>query len=118
MGNVIACSFKGIIGARRGRSLTIWALVVLSFICTWLVSAEAATPLLHNSANLGTKYGTWGTAYDCSTCHNATTSNIKRVNQSITTPLGSRPVVFSKLTSTVDNAGVFGDDLRAVNANA
>jgi predicted CxxxxCH...CXXCH cytochrome family protein len=69
--------------------------------------------LVHSSNNLGTKYGAWGTSYDCSTCHDSNTTNIKQVAASITTPTGARSVIFSRLTSSIDRAGVFGDDLRA-----
>ncbi len=83
--------------------------------------AQAITsPLMHNSANLGTKYGNWGTTYDCSTCHNANTTNVKRINQSINTPLGARTVVFMRMTAPSSNngvTGVFGNDLRTYAQN-
>ncbi|WP_243373201.1 CxxxxCH/CxxCH domain-containing protein [Geotalea sp. SG265] len=72
-------------------------------------------PMLHTSLNLGTqKYGTWGTDYNCSTCHNKRTTNIKRVGQNVKTPLGNRAVVFSRTSSSVSTtSGVFGNDRRS-----
>jgi predicted CxxxxCH...CXXCH cytochrome family protein len=86
----------------------------------YLSNADAASPLLHSSVNLGTKYGNWGTTYDCTTCHNASTTNVKRIGKSIITPLGARTVVFSRMTtasSNNGNNGVFGNDLRTYAQN-
>jgi predicted CxxxxCH...CXXCH cytochrome family protein len=80
----------------------------------------AASPLLHSSDNLGTKYGTWGTTFTCATCHTRSTSNIKKVSQTIATPTGSRPVVFTRLSTSLTGAaatGIFGDDQRTTNLN-
>ncbi|GAM09104.1 geobacter CxxxxCH...CXXCH motif protein [Geobacter sp. OR-1] len=78
-----------------------------------------AGPLIHNSANLGTKYGTWGTTFDCSTCHVRGSSNVKRVAQNVATPTGPRNVVFLRMTaSSAAIQGVFGDDQRSYAQNA
>ncbi|WP_243372284.1 CxxxxCH/CxxCH domain-containing protein [Geotalea sp. SG265] len=84
---------------------------------------SGGSPLLHNSANLDPQnlkgYGTWGTSYDCSTCHIKNSTNVKRLQDNIVTPKGSRPVVFYRMTASAANAqGTFGDDLRTTYANA
>jgi predicted CxxxxCH...CXXCH cytochrome family protein len=72
-------------------------------------------PLMHNSANLGTKYGNWGTTYVCATCHSKVTSNIKRIAGTIATPTGTRSVVFNQITAAQTTAmGVLGNDQRPV----
>ncbi|TWJ32523.1 putative CxxxxCH...CXXCH cytochrome family protein [Geobacter argillaceus] len=76
-------------------------------------TAIYTSPLMHASANLGTKYGTWGTAFDCTTCHAATTANVKQVADIITTPNGPRQVVFTRMTaSVISSMGVLGNDQR------
>ncbi|ACM18430.1 cytochrome c, 26 heme-binding sites [Geotalea daltonii FRC-32] len=84
---------------------------------------SGGSPLLHTSANLDPTnakgYGTWGASYACSTCHNRNSTNVKRVLETIVTPLGSRPVLFSRMTASIANTqGTFGDDLRTTYANA
>ncbi len=72
--------------------------------------------MIHSSLTLGTyRFGTWGTTYDCQTCHSyAGTTNIKITNRSIQTPTGSRPVVFTRTTgSSGVTTKVFGNDLRS-----
>ncbi|SNB46000.1 CxxxxCH/CxxCH domain-containing protein [Geobacter sp. DSM 9736] len=81
------------------------------------VSSEAASPLMHNSENTASgKYGTWGASYTCATCHSkGPTPNIKKVSPSIPTSIGSRPVIFDRITSSRnDVTGVFGNDERTV----
>jgi predicted CxxxxCH...CXXCH cytochrome family protein len=81
-------------------------------------SAAAGNPMLHNSGNLGNTYGTWGTAYDCSTCHNKNTTNIKRVSESIATPIGNRTVTFLQISGSTTAAAVMGNDQRTAFQNA
>lgn len=81
------------------------------------------SPLMHTSANLDPTnikgYGTWGADFSCNTCHSSNTNNVKRVAGTVTTSLGSRPVIFSRMTASVANTqGTFGDDLRTTYANA
>ncbi|WP_243374076.1 CxxxxCH/CxxCH domain-containing protein [Geotalea sp. SG265] len=96
----------------------LYALTLIVF--GWAKPAQAVSPLLHSSANLGTKYGNWGTTYDCTTCHSTSTANIKRVSQAINTPIGARNVVFARTTTASSNngtTGVFGNDLRTYSQN-
>src|SRR5512136_2123243 len=68
----------------------------LASVMLILPAAEsgASSPLTHNSQNTSTTYGTWGTAYDCVTCHEAgTTANIRKLRAVIETPIGPRPVL-------------------------
>jgi len=80
-----------------------------------------ASPLVHNSDNLGTGKGVWGTAYTCATCHNPNTTNVKLVAQLVDTPIGLRNVVFTRMTAnrTTGNGvtGVFGNDARTYAQN-
>lgn len=114
-----------IVKRARGASLVprLWPLLALLLVCAVMYSAEhaeaAVSPLLHNSTNLGTKYGTWGTAFTCTTCHDKNTpTNVKRIAATVQTPTGPKPVVFLRMTasSTAIN-GVFGDDLRTYALN-
>ena len=100
-----------------GNSLALLCIMLLSVFISYQPGkafAAVTSPLMHNSANLGTKYGAWGTSYGCSTCHNSGTSNIKEIAASITTPTGARPVIFNRITSSIPaTMGVFGNDQRA-----
>ena len=79
--------------------------------CT--ITVVAVSPLMHTSANLGTKYGSWGETWSCQTCHNSTTSNIKNIDTSIVTPTGARPVVFTLITASQTTVtGTMGNDQR------
>ena len=102
---------------RAYNSLLFFGALLLTLFLSFqpgVTSAAVTSPLMHNSANLGTKYGSWGTTYGCSTCHNAATSNIKRVAVTISTPTGLRPVTFNRITSgSVTLMGVMGNDQRA-----
>ena len=72
-------------------------------------------PMLHSSLSVGTKYGMWGTKSTCNDCHvNATesTQNIKLISQNVLTPLGRKPVNFSKITSSTATLGIFGNEQR------
>jgi len=92
-----------------------WGLVQLLTIVMVVAAGTAfaaGEALLHNSDNLGTKYGNWGVAggtygeFSCTTCHNKTTNNVKRVVGSIPNTIGpnvNKPVVFNNMTA-------FGDD--------
>jgi predicted CxxxxCH...CXXCH cytochrome family protein len=75
--------------------------------------------LLHNSNRFpGTSkwMGTWGIpggqygAFTCSTCHSQSTSNIKRINSTITAPSGTFPGSTVNFKSILTNANSFGDD--------
>jgi len=95
----------------------------LAAAITLLVGTSAFAGLLHNSASVGTKYGTWGVTggkygnITCATCHNKSTTNIKRVATTITAPLGSwstsktpnLPIVFNNVTGTIGAS--MGNDL-------
>lgn len=78
----------------------------------------ASDKLLHNSTNLGNKYGNWGTDYTCQTCHiKGASINVKKLRSSIVTPIGVRPVTFNRYTGYGNNSvGIFGNDERSVNA--
>jgi len=81
--------------------------------------AGEGNPLIHNSASLGNKYGIWGVAggkygeFVCTTCHNKSTNNVKRVADTITAPLGSWSssktagvaVIFNNMTAFGNDAG-------------
>ena len=108
----------------RFSLLLTYALFLSLWFCQALFlpveSNAAVADLMHNSANpkIGTtKYGTWGTTWNCATCHNDTTTNIKMVVPSIVPPwtTTTRQVVFNKITSTtVTYLGVMGNDERSV----
>ena len=73
---------------------------------------------MHNSANLDPTnakgYGSWGVAEDCSWCHSVSTTNIKRIKNSVQTPTGQRTVVFNRITAAqLTTPGTFGNDQRA-----
>lgn len=89
------------------------------FCCVYLLHPQIVNggSLDHNSTNLGTKYGTWGTAYSCSTCHGGGSANIKLINMSIATPIGTRPVVFDAISGSGSTAAVMGNDLRTAYQN-
>ena len=77
----------------------------------------AGETLMHNSNNLGTKYGVWGVAggkygqFTCTTCHNATTNNVMRVAGTITAPLGNWSSSKTASVSVVfNNMTAFGND--------
>ncbi len=80
-------------------------LMLVMLVAAGSAFAAAGDSLLHNSNNLGTKYGTWGVTggtygqFSCATCHNKTTNNVKRVEGSILT----KSVTFNNMTG-------FGDD--------
>lgn len=61
--------------------------------------STTASLLIHNSANVGTKYGTWGATFTCATCHiaNPANGNIKRI----------APVISTRAV-TATNAAVYG----------
>jgi predicted CxxxxCH...CXXCH cytochrome family protein len=87
----------------------------------WLQPGEAdaaGTDLMHNSANpkIGTtNYGTWGTSWNCATCHNPATTNVKLVSGTI---LG-RSVVFTRMTASLNGTqGVLGNDQRTYALNS
>ena len=72
-------------------------------------------PMLHSSFSVGTKYGTWGGRSTCNDCHINTwenTKNIKLISENVLTPLGRKPVVFSKTSSSTATSGIFGNEQR------
>lgn len=97
-----------------------WSRLALVTLCAVLVgaamsgSAFALNTIMHNSSTVGNKYGSWGLDKDCSWCHSAgSTSNIKKVRETISTPGGDRSVIFYRMTSVFNNAtGVMGNELR------
>ncbi len=94
---------------------TCFGIGIFLTICLTSMTCLAAIPMMHNSDNVGTKYGTWGTSYTCSTCHSssAVTPNIKQVLPAIATPIGSRPVEFRRVEAfDHTSSGVLGDDQR------
>ncbi len=102
--------------------LVIPCLVVSGLLTVFTVSALGLQdPKMHNSENVGTKYGTWGTGWDCYTCHvtrTTPTENAKLVREIVVTPTGLRPVVFRQMTALLDSTnGVFGNDERTYNVN-
>lgn len=103
---------------RKRLSGIFLAIVILSvlFGSSGVPVTLAVTPdLMHNSANpnIGTtNYGTWGTTWDCTTCHHPLTTNLKLVSSTIL----AKPVVFNRITSTVLDYGILGDDNRTTNA--
>jgi len=76
--------------------------------------------MTHSSLQLGTKYGSWGVDYNCSTCHNPNSSNIKQIKDVIQTPTGNRSVKFSIISTGINAnvAGVFGNDNRTGTASS
>lgn len=64
--------------------------------------------LMHSSATLGTKYGTWGTTFTCATCHQPhKTGNVFLVRDTIATPnSGSRDVDLRALGGGVEAYGL------------
>ncbi|NVN98377.1 MAG: CxxxxCH/CxxCH domain-containing protein [Geobacteraceae bacterium] len=79
----------------------------------------AGDALIHNSNNLGTSKGVWGVTggkygqFTCTTCHNKSTNNVKRVADVVTAPLGNWSsskattvaVVFNNMTGFGTDAG-------------
>jgi predicted CxxxxCH...CXXCH cytochrome family protein len=96
---------------------------MLAAAATLMIGSVASAGLLHNSDSVGTKYGTWGVtggkygAFTCATCHNKSTTNIKRVSGTLTAPLGNwsttkattATVVFNNVTGTIGAS--MGNDL-------
>ncbi|GAM09958.1 geobacter CxxxxCH...CXXCH motif protein [Geobacter sp. OR-1] len=101
---------------RMTGSLFKLACITALLLLPALASASPAE-MLHNSANLGTKYGTWGASYTCQTCHEkAASMNVKKLKSNVITPTGARPVIFNRYTGGANSAvGIFGNDLRTVN---
>ncbi len=102
----------------KSRSRVMGWLVVL-VVCLWGGWGFGAT-LTHNSLNTNSAYwsgnGGWGVTggkygqFTCTTCHNKTTNNIKRVNQSMATFIGvstttPKPIVFNNVTGFGNDAG-------------
>lgn len=89
-------------------------------VTTTVINTPSTSYLMHNSANISpSKYGTWGTAWNCATCHKTTTTNVKQILTTINTPTGPRSVVFTRMTtSSHSQNGVFGDDQRTYAVNA
>jgi cytochrome c7-like protein len=115
MGKVVAKTAKAKISTARVTSSMLLALLLVGCLGT---AGTAFAALLHSSANLGTKYGTWGGSYTCATCHNDNTRNIKMVNYSVATPTGKRAVTFSRLTASQNSTvGVYGNDQRTYATN-
>lgn len=90
--------------------------------------ADAATyPILHNSSTANSKNywgGKWGVnggkygQFTCATCHNRTTSNIKRIKENITAPDSSTWGTSGKTSMAVTFTNItgqnsFGDDTTA-----
>src|SRR5512138_1077382 len=93
------------------------AVKVVMFLVFTQGSATAASPLIHSSANTGSTKYSWGSSYTCATCHTDSPSpNIRKVSSAIATPLGNRPVVFTRIETFSNNTtGVFGNDERLYN---
>jgi predicted CxxxxCH...CXXCH cytochrome family protein len=95
----------------RQFALLVVALVVITGSAA--PARAAAGDKLHNSTNLGTKYGTWGATYTCATCHIGNSRSIKLTNYSVATPTGKRAVTFTRMTASVTTAtGTMGNDQR------
>jgi predicted CxxxxCH...CXXCH cytochrome family protein len=64
--------------------------------------------IIHSSANTSTKHGTWGTTFDCFTCHQPhQTGNVHLVRPSIATPNGgTRDVDLRAATGGVEPWGL------------
>ena len=87
-------------------------------VATTTVGSGLVSPLMHNSDNTSSTYGTWGLNRNCSWCHSATTSNVKRIANQINTPTGIRTVIFTRMTASNNNIqGVFGNDERTYALN-
>ena len=66
---------------RLRHCLVIPCLFVSGLLAVFTVSALGAQdPKMHNSENVGTKYGTWGTNWDCYTCHVTRTTPTERAS--------------------------------------
>ncbi len=108
---------------RRTRKGTGWYSLLAVVAGSLLAATAFAGPLMHTSQDMAggsTKWGVngWGVtggkygAFTCTTCHNKTTTNIKRVVPSISNHIGyssasgtAKPVAFRNLSSQG-----FGDD--------
>ncbi len=122
MGKAIAKKIHGMsLGAKVSLAVAFTMLLTVFILPGWVTpntSEAASSPLMHNSDNLGTKYGTWGTTFTCATCHARTTTNIKRIASTVQTPDGPRPVVFTRMTASSNSQnGVFGNDNRTYAVN-
>jgi predicted CxxxxCH...CXXCH cytochrome family protein len=105
-------------GASTSATASLWV-DELSVTFTASGGSGLASPLMHNSANTSTTYGTWGNDKDCSWCHNDSSTNVKMVEQTISTPTGPKPVIFTRMTASTNAiAGVFGNDQRSYAATA
>jgi predicted CxxxxCH...CXXCH cytochrome family protein len=118
MGKVIAKKIRGLSWWAKFSLITLEALLISVFVLSGLCNprqAQAASdsPLMHNSTNLGTGYGTWGTDKDCTWCHSWGNTNVKGIKGTIATPTGPKTVIFTRMT-TSSNAvnGVMGNDQR------
>jgi predicted CxxxxCH...CXXCH cytochrome family protein len=123
MGKKFGNEVREVGAVARLSQVTALTVLLSIFMCLgWhqpSTALAAASPLLHSSDNLGTKYGTWGTTFTCATCHAENTqANVKLVAGSAQTPIGPRPVTFLQMTAAAaSTAGVFGDDLRTYAQN-
>jgi predicted CxxxxCH...CXXCH cytochrome family protein len=100
-----------------------WGLIQLLTIIMVVAAGNALAAgeaLMHNSNNLGTKYGNWGVIggkygeFTCTTCHNTSTNNVKRVQATLTAPLGSWSSSKATTVSVVfNNMTAFGTDAAA-----
>lgn len=78
-------------------------------------------PMLHSSFSVGTKYGSWGVRSTCNDCHMdiwENSNNIKLISENVLTPLGRRPVLFSKLSSSTATLGIFGNEQRSIKSSS
>jgi len=120
MGQVIVNKFRGINRTARVGLVLIPILLALgAFVGE---QAQATTyPILHNSSTANSKNywsgnGGWGVSptskygrFTCSTCHNRSTANIKRIVDTIPSTIGPavvKPVTFTNVTGQWS----YGDD--------
>lgn len=105
------------VSCAKGRGGITFPLALIAFLLAACLAPGAyAATLMHNSDNVGTKYGTWGIAgtkygqFTCTTCHEPGAANIKRIKGTITVP---DPVTYGNIPgSTVSFQSItsFGDD--------
>ncbi len=106
---------------QAGWNLSLLLTVIMMTVMAGSAFAAVGDTLIHNSDNLGTRYGKWGVTggkygqFTCATCHNKNTpNNVKRVDGTFTSGFGAWSssklttvnVVFNSMTS-------FGNDQPA-----
>src|SRR6185369_14749056 len=115
----------GMKNKQAGWSFSLLLTVIMVTVMAGSAFAAPGDTLIHNSNNLGTKYGTWGVTggkygqFTCTTCHNKNTANnIKRVDGTFQSQFGAWSSSQLTTVSVVfNNMTAFGTDATAHNTS-